>query len=181
MSANERTHLLNDREHGLANRTKSVWKDFRSFIDRGNVMDLAIGVVVGNAFTAIVDSFVSDLFSPLISLVAVANQLPEMFVVLRKGPNFPYKTREEAISDGAVTMNYGNFIGMTINFLIIASFMFVVVRMYERMRKRNEETEVSEITEETATENRLCPFCRQSVPMDATKCCHCTSELNVFD
>jgi large conductance mechanosensitive channel len=173
----ERQRLLHH-ERSLIHRSRSVWSDFKKFIERGSVTDLAIGVVVGNAFTAIVDSFVGDIITPIISLAAVSQLLNESFLVLRKGPNFPYKTREEAKADGAVTWNYGNFIAVSINFMIMAAFMFVIMKMYQRFRDRRERSRQEEEPPAQTEPTIRCRFCKKDVAVDASRCPWCTSQFD---
>lgn len=112
-------------------------KEFREFIARGNVLDLAVGVVIGAAFGRIVDSFVKDLLNPLIGLIGGAN-FDRLFIVLRGGGGGPFATPEEAQAAGAVTLNYGMFITATINFLIVAFALFLVVKAANQMRRKQE-------------------------------------------
>src|SRR5215203_1210026 len=106
------------------------FESFKKFIKRGNFFELATALVVGKAFSTVVSSFVNDLFVPISSLVLTAN-LNENFYVLKSGPNVPYNTREQAIADGAITINYGNFIEVTINFLIVSLCFYFIFNIYQ--------------------------------------------------
>jgi large conductance mechanosensitive channel len=112
-------------------------KDFRDFIARGNVVDLAVGIIVGAAFTSIVTSFVKDLVNPIIGLVG-GNNFDNMFVVL-KGPAGPFPTPADAQKAGAVTLNYGSFLTNVINFLIVAFVMFMLVKAVNKMYTKKKE------------------------------------------
>ena len=110
-------------------------KEFKEFIAKGNMLDLAIGIVIGAAFTAIIGSFVKDLLTPLIGMVGKA-KFDDSFVVLKEGtPAGPYTTLDDAVKSGAVTLNYGSFITAVINFLIVAFVLFLVVKAANRMRR----------------------------------------------
>ncbi|RKO88628.1 hypothetical protein BDK51DRAFT_21634 [Blyttiomyces helicus] len=96
----------------------SIWHSFRQFIDHSNIIELASGVVIAGAFSSAVCSFVTDLLTPLLGFI-LPSTLPEFFLVIRNGPKFPYKSKEAAKSDGAITWNYGNFLE------VVASFLFI--------------------------------------------------------
>lgn len=113
-------------------------KEFREFIAKGNVLDLAIGIIIGAAFTAIVGSFVKDILTPLIGLVGTAN-FNDRFLILKEGTKpGPYDSVEMASKAGAVTMNYGTFLTAFINFLIVAFVLFLIVKAANRMKKTEE-------------------------------------------
>ena len=148
---------------------KKFLAEFKAFINRGNVVDMAVGVMIGAAFKSIVDSVVNDLISPLIGLVFKAD-FNDLVIVLRE----EIVSGEEVIQE-AITLNYGSFIMAIINFLIIAFILFTMVKMLNSMRKigkKNEETPTAEPT------TKICPFCKSEIAIDATRCAHCTSELN---
>lgn len=152
------------------NKAKSVWNDFKSFVDKGNVLDLAVGVVIGAAFSDIVTSFVQDLLTPVLGLV-VTSELSESFLVIKKGPNFPYNTRIDAKEDGAVTWNYGNFLQLSFNFLLVSVSLYFVVKIVQKSRKKRidngEDLSIKE-----------CPFCYSAIDGRATKCKNCTSSFS---
>lgn len=145
---------------------KQIHSDFKEFVGKGSVLDLAIGVIVGEAFGSVVSSFVGDIFTPIISLI-VYNELSETFIVIKKGEHYPYNTRREAIQDGAITWNYGNFIQLLINFFLVAGSLFIVIKMFGSMRKKRIETHSI----------RECPFCFTDIDPRANKCRHCTADL----
>ena len=145
-------------------------KEFKEFALKGNIMDMAIGVIIGGAFGKIVTSLVNDLIMPAISLVTGKMDFTNLFVSLN---GETYATLEEAKAAGAATLNYGNFITTIIDFLIIAFSIFLVINQLGKVKARYEKIE--EIEEE-ATEKE-CPFCKTMINKDATRCPHCTSEL----
>jgi len=142
-------------------------KEFKEFAMRGSVLDLAIGIVLGAAFGAIVTSFVNDILMPPIGMLLGGVEFSNMFITLSGGQ---YATLEEAQTAGAVTLNYGLFVNTLINFLIIAFAIFLVVRAINRMQREPEPVE-----EEPTT--RDCPYCLSTIPLKATRCPQCTSQL----
>jgi large conductance mechanosensitive channel len=147
-------------------------KEFKEFIMRGNVMDMAVGIIIGAAFSAIVNSLVKDIIMPPIGLI-FKKDFANMFVVLKEGTAArPGPTLADAQSVGAVTLNYGNFINYVITFLIVAFAIFLLIRAVNRMRRATEKPK-----EAAAVTTRECPFCLSAIPIKATRCPHCTSEL----
>lgn len=140
--------------------------EFRKFIARGNVMDLAVGVVIGAAFAKIVDSFVKDILMPPIGLALGGVDFSNLYINLSQQE---YPSLAAATEAGAPTINYGIFFNNVLSFLIVAFVIFLVVKAYNRMRERSEPPP-------TPTE-RECPYCRLMVPLAASRCAHCTSEL----
>ena len=147
---------------------KKFVTEFKTFITRGNVLDMAIGVIIGGAFGKIVTSVVNDLFMPVLSLLTGGMDTSSLFVALGEGE---FKTIEEAQAAGVSTLNYGLFIQTVIDFILIALCIFGVVKLMNRMKKKEEPA--------PAPAPRLCPFCCQPVDDKATRCPHCTSELPV--
>ena len=145
----------------------SMMKEFREFIARGNVMDLAIGVVIGAAFGKIVDSLVKDVIMPPLGLATGGVDFTNLYVNL-SGQDYP--TLAAAQEAGAATINYGVFVNTIIQFLIIALAIFAIIKGYNRMRR-------AERSEPAAPTEKECPFCRFKIPLAATRCAHCTSEL----
>ena len=145
--------------------------EFREFIARGNVVDMAVGIAVGTAFTAIARSMVDDLVMPVVGLVLSGDEFKDLFLVLRPGELAapPYATLAEAKTAGAVTVNYGLFINTIITFLIIAAAIFTLVKAMNRLRRKQETV--------PAPTEKQCPYCMLKVPLAATRCGHCTSEL----
>lgn len=149
---------------------KKLLEEFKAFALKGNVVDLAIAVVIGGAFSKIVGSLVSDIIMPLLSLLRQGT-FSEMFVVLREGGTpGPYPSLAAAAEAGAVTMNVGVFLDAIIMFLLIALALFFVVKGINAMRRKEEEPAAAPTT-------KKCPFCRTEIPIDATRCPNCTSQL----
>ena len=149
-------------------------KDFRDFIMRGNVLDLAVAVIIGAAFGAIVASFVKDILMPPIGVALGNVDFTNLFLVIRDGKLAPppYDTLAAAQAAGATTWNYGVFINTIISFLIIALAIFFVIRLFNRMSNMRKKQEVA-----AAPTTKDCPYCATSIPLKATRCPNCTSEL----
>jgi large conductance mechanosensitive channel len=142
-------------------------KEFKEFAMRGNVVDLAVGVVIGGAFGRIVTSFVDDIIMPLLGLLIGGMDFTNLFISLDGNK---YASLAEAQNAVAPTLNYGLFIGTIVDFLIIAFSIFIVIKQLNKFKK-NEEPVVAEPT------TKLCNYCLSEVPIKATRCPHCTSEL----
>lgn|SRR5262245_20791032 len=142
-------------------------KEFKEFIMRGNVVDLAVGVVIGAAFGKIVTSFVEDVLMPPIGLALGNVDFANLFINL-SGKQFP--TVAAAKAAGAATLNYGIFLNQVINFLIIAFVIFMLIKQINRLQKPAAAPPAPPATKD-------CPYCLSSVPLKATRCAHCTSEL----
>jgi large conductance mechanosensitive channel len=145
-------------------------KEFKAFAMRGNVLDLAVGIIIGAAFGAIVKSLVEDVIMPPIGLVLGNVDFSNLFVVLREGAKAagPYATLADAKAAGAVTVNLGLFLNSVLLFLITAFAVFLIVRAANRMKPQ-------EATAAPSTKD--CPYCRMPIPVGATRCPECTSEL----
>lgn len=141
--------------------------EFRKFIARGNVIDLAVGIVIGAAFTSVVNSFVSDVLMPPVGHVTGGVDFAELFIAL---DGREYASLAAAQEAGAPTLNYGLFLNAVISFLIVAFAVFLLVQSYNRLRDRQESVPA------TPTD-QACPFCRFTIPVGATRCAHCTSQL----
>ena len=136
---------------------KALIKEFKEFISRGNVMDMAVGVIIGGAFTAIVNSLVNDMMMPLLSLLTGGFDFSGLCIALGEGEN-------------AATINYGSFISAIINFLLIALVIFLIIKAINKVsRKKKEEAPVPTTKE--------CPYCKEQIAIEATRCPHCTSKL----
>ena len=147
-------------------------KEFKEFISRGNVLDLAVGVIIGAAFGAIVTSFVKDILMPPIGLLLGGVDFTNIFVVLKQGaPGGPYATLALAQEAGAVTMNFGLLVNAIIMFLITAFAIFLVVKAANQMKRKEE------AAPPPAPTTKTCPFCATDIPIPAKRCPHCTSEL----
>ena len=138
-------------------KMKKFFKEFKEFSSKGNVMDMAVGIIIGGAFTAIVTSLVEDIISPILGLFGGLN-FSEMSVTLL----------------GDVTLNYGSFLTAIINFLIMALVIFALIKALNSASKRMKKTE-EELPAEPTT--KVCPFCKSEIAIDAVRCPHCTSVL----
>ena len=150
---------------------KGFLKEFKDFAMRGNVIDLAVGVIIGGAFQAIVKSLVDDIVMPLIGLIA-KNDFAGKFVQLT-GRETLYATIEEATAAGASILTYGNFISAVINFIIMAFVIFLFVKGLNKLSTLGKKEEAAEESPTT----KVCPFCKSEIAIDATKCAHCTSDV----
>lgn len=151
---------------------KGFFKEFKEFAMRGNVIDLAVGVIIGGAFQAIVKSLVDDIVMPLIGIIT-KNDFASKFVQLT-GREELYATIEEATEAGVSILTYGNFISAVINFIIMAFVIFLFVKGLNKLTSigKKEEPVV-----EAAPTTKVCPFCKSEIAIDATKCAHCTSDV----
>ena len=134
---------------------KKFMNEFKEFISRGNVMDMAVGVIIGGAFTAIVNSLVNDVMMPVLSLVTGGMDFSSLYIALGEG-------------EEAAKLNYGSFIAAVINFLLIAIVIFVMIKAINKFTKKKEEAPAT---------TKDCPYCKQKIAIKATRCPHCTSQL----
>lgn len=148
---------------------RSFFDEFKEFIQRGNVIDLAVGIVIGTAFKDIVDSLVNDIIMPPIGMLLSNVDFTNLFINLTDDSYDSLAAAQEA---GAATINYGMFINTVINFIIIAFVVFVVVRQINMLRRRSEAE-----AEPAAPTTKECPYCFSTIPIQATRCPNCTSEL----
>ncbi len=146
-----------------------MWKEFKEFAVKGSAIDLAVGVIIGAAFGSIITSLVKDIIMPPIGLLTGGLDFSNKFIVLKaaKDGSTAFNTSADAIKAGAITWNYGNFVTLVINFLIVAFCIFLVVRAINKMKRPTLTTPVS----------KDCPACAMTIPLKATRCPHCTSEL----
>lgn len=135
---------------------KTFFYEFKKFISRGNVMDLAVGIIIGGAFTAIVNSLVNDIVMPLFSLLTGGIDFAALSIPLGQG-------------EEAAALNYGSFIAAIINFLLISLVIFCIIRTLNKFHKEEPAAEPTE---------KECPYCKSSISIKATKCPHCTSDLS---
>ncbi len=155
---------------------KKFFKEFKEFATRGNVIDLAVGVIIGAAFQKIVTSAVNDLFMPLIGLITGNSNFNDAFVILRlpEGVEASQVTSLATATElGVTTFNYGAFISAVIDFVIMAFVIFLMVKALNRassLRKPKEEAPAAPTT-------KICPFCLSEIPYGAKKCAHCASDL----
>lgn len=139
-------------------------KEFKEFAMRGNVMDMAIGIILGTAFGAIVTAIVDHLLMPVLSLLVGGIDFQNWFIALDGGQ---YQTLAQAQEAGAATLNYGMVINALIHFIFIAFAIFLMVKAMNRLRR----------PEEVVVDTKNCPYCLSEIPLAATRCPHCTSEL----
>ena len=142
---------------GRRYKMKAFMDEFKKFIARGNVMDMAVGIIIGGAFTAIVTSLVNDILMPVLSLITGGFDFSALCIVLGEGEN-------------AATLNYGAFIAAIINFLLISFVIFMLIKSINKLSVKKDKEEAPATTKE-------CPFCKEQVAIEAVRCPHCTSEL----
>lgn len=153
-----------------------MWKEFRTFAVRGNVIDLAVGLVIGTAFTRVVNSLVNDIIMPPIGWLVGNIDFTNLFVVLRAGKEVaaPYVSLQAAKDAGAITLNVGVLINAVVNFLIVAWALFWVIRGINRLKREPTAPPAAPTTKE-------CPFCLSTIPIQASRCPHCTSTLSAVE
>jgi large conductance mechanosensitive channel len=147
-----------------------MWQDFKAFVMRGNVMDLAVGVIIGAAFGAVVKSLVDDVIMPPIGLATGGVDFSDKYLLLKAGAAAPppYASLAAAKEAGAVTMNYGAFINSLLTFLIVALAVFLLIRVVNKLYRQ---------PAPPTPDTKPCPFCTMTVSLQATRCPHCTSDL----
>lgn len=158
----------------MKEKGKGFFGEFKTFIMRGNVIDLAVGVIIGGAFQAIVNSVVNDLISPLLTFITKGINFTDKFIVLGAAEGETFATAQKAIDAGYATFNYGSLITAVINFLIMSFVIFLIVKAINRVSALGKKEEP---VEEPAPTTKICPFCKSEISIDATKCPHCTSSL----
>jgi len=146
-----------------------MFKEFKEFAMRGNVLDMAVGIIIGGAFGTIIKSMVDDVIMPPIGLALGNVDFSNLFVVLKDGTKAaaPYAALADAKAAGAVTINYGLFINSVVSFVIVAFCVFLLVRTMNRLKRE----------EAPPTTTRDCPFCCSAIPLQASRCPQCTSEV----
>lgn len=148
-----------------------MFGEFKSFAMRGNVVDMAVGIIIGGAFGTIVKSLVSDVLMPPIGLLMGGVEFSSLFITLKEGKvTGPYLSLAEAQAAGAVTMNYGVFINTIISFLIVAFAVFLLIRQINRLKQQEEAPPPVPTTQQ-------CKYCLSEIPIKASRCPHCTSQL----
>ena len=146
-------------------------KEFREFAMRGNVVDMAVGIIIGAAFGTIVKSLVDDVIMPPIGLLLGNVDFSNLFITLKEGAMAgPYATLELAKKAGAVTLSYGAFLNTVVSFLIVAFSVFLLIKGMNSLKRKQEAPAAEPSTKE-------CPHCLSTIPIKATKCAHCTAEL----
>ena len=151
---------------------KGMIDEFKKFIMRGNVIDMAVGIIIGGAFTKIVNSMVADVLMPPLGLLLGKVDFSNWFIVIKNGTNGAahYATMAEAQAAGATTLNLGLFLNAVISFLIVAFCVFLLIKGINKLNAKKEEAPAPVTT-------KKCPFCCSEIPLEAKKCPHCTSEL----
>ena len=150
-----------------------MFDEFKKFAMRGNVVDMAVGIVIGGAFALIVSSLVADVIMPPIGMILGNVDFANLFTVLKEGATpGPYASVSEAKTAGAVTINYGAFINTIVSFIIVAFAIFLVVRGMNRMQEEEEAPAEQEPT------TKECPYCISTISIKATKCANCTSQVS---
>jgi len=146
-------------------------KEFKEFAMRGNVVDMAVGIIIGAAFGSIVSSLVADILMPPIGLLLGNVDFSNLFLVLKSGKVAgPYAALADAKTAGAVTINYGVFVNAVISFVIVAFAVFLLIRAINRLKRQ-------EVAPPAAPTTKVCPYCVSTISIKATRCAHCTSEL----
>jgi large conductance mechanosensitive channel len=146
-------------------------RDFKQFAFKGNMVDLAVGVIIGGAFGKVITSIVNDLVMPPIGLLIGQVKFNDLFISLN---GIHYQTIEKAQGAGAPTLNYGQFISTFLDFIIVAFVIFLAVGQLAKLRKKEEPGTKDPISKD-------CPYCLSEIPIKATRCKFCTSELKVYD
>jgi large conductance mechanosensitive channel len=148
-----------------------MFKEFKEFAMRGNVVDMAVGIIIGGAFGTIVKSLVADVLMPPLGLLLGGVDFSDLFITLKSGTTAgPYATLAAAKSAGAVTLSYGMFINSVISFLIVAFAVFLLIKAINQLQRKKEAPAEEPTTKE-------CPYCLSTIAIKATRCPHCTSEL----
>jgi len=149
-----------------------MFKEFKEFAQKGNVLDMAVGIIIGAAFGAVVSSFVSDVLMPPLGRLLGGADFSSLFILLASGtPAGPYASLAQAQAAGAATLNYGLFINKVIGFLIVAFVLFLLVRSVNRLKRQAPAAPAAPTAKD-------CPFCSTAIPVKAVRCPNCTSDLS---
>ena len=150
---------------------KKLFEEFKYFITKGNAMDLAIGIIIGGAFSVVVNSIVNNLLMPPLGLLLGSVNFQDLFIVLRQGEQAlpPKATLDMAKELGAVSFNYGQFLTDVVSFILLGLGVFLIIKAINQLKQEPEE--------EAEPTDKDCPFCLQRIPIKATRCPHCTSQL----
>lgn len=152
---------------------KNIASEFKQFVMRGNVIDMAVGIIIGGAFTKIVNSLVADILMPPLGLLMGQVDFSNWFVVIKEGAEAagPYTTLAAAQAAGATTLNIGNLLNAVISFLIVAFCIFILIKGINKLNRKKEEAAPAPTTKE-------CPHCFSTIDLRATKCPNCTADLS---
>jgi large conductance mechanosensitive channel len=166
--------LLRKHSARAEEKAKKAIDDYKKFAIKGNIVDLAIGVVIGSAFTNIINTLVSSFITPLISMVTNKVDIGSLFISLSGGK---YSTLEQAKAAGAIVVNYGALFNAILNFFIISIILFIVFKYVSKLRDSSEKGSAEEAKQTT----KECPYCKSTININATKCAFCTSEMVLED
>lgn len=158
---------LKEIEERTRKKAKGFMKEFKEFATKGNVVDMAVGVMVGTAFTKIVNSLVNEVITPALSILTGKVDFSTLFVALDGNK---YSTLEEATNAGVTVINYGAFLTNIVDFLMIALCLFIILKVLFKFKRKKEEPKKPITT-------KKCPYCLNEIPLEATRCGHCTSVL----
>ena len=160
---------------------KKFFKEFKEFAVKGNMIDMAVGVIIGAAFKALIDAFMANIVNPLISLIPGVQNLNEALkIVVTKGQPEIIGENGEVIQEAVeeVAIKFGAFISAILTFIILAFVVFLIVKAINKARQAEEERKAKkEAPKEEAPKTKVCPYCMSEIPVDATRCPHCTSQL----
>ncbi len=149
-----------------------MWKEFKAFAVRGNVVDMAVGIIIGAAFTTVVQSLVKDIMMPPLGLLTSEIDFANAFLILKEGATAgPYTTLQQAQDAGAVVLRYGTFLNSLISFALVAFAVFMLVRYINKLKSPQQSPEPVSPT------IKKCTYCFSDIPLEATRCPHCTSQL----
>ena len=151
---------------------KHIINEFKEFIMRGNVLDLAVGVIIGGAFQKIIASLVNDVIMPVITLCTGGIDFTNWFIALDGNH---YNTLQDAVAAKAATLNYGTFLTEVINFIIMAFIIFMMVKMMNSLSRK---VKKPQDMEDAAAATKVCPYCKSDISAEAVRCPHCTSSLD---
>ena len=157
---------------------KGFFNEFKKFAVRGNVIDMAVGIIIGAAFGKIVDSLVKDIIMPPLGLLLGKVDFSNLYVTLQAGKEAgPYSSLSAAQAAGAVTLNYGLFINTLISFVIVAFAVFLLIKAINKVQEAVDRQDARDAAK-AAAKTKTCPFCCTEIPLKAVKCPHCTSNLD---
>lgn len=166
----EAVKIIEEKTRKAEKNMKRAMDDYKNFAIKGNIVDLAIGVVIGSAFTNIVNTLVNSTIMPIISVLTNRVDLSTLFIALN---GKSYESSAVAKAAGAITLDYGLLLNALLNFFIVSFTLFIVVKNINRVKKKNEDN-VQEIEKVTTKE---CPYCKSTISIEATRCAFCTSKL----
>ena len=156
---------LKELEEKVEKKARGFLTEFKQFATKGNVIDMAIGVIIGSAFTKIVNSLVNDVITPSLSILTGKIDFSNLFVAL---DGIKYETIDAAKEAGATVINYGQFLTNIVDFLMVALCLFIFFKVFFKARRKEEAKPIT---------TKKCPHCLSEIPLEATRCAHCTSEL----